>query len=150
MYPLDGMLLLSLIAVLAGAEGFTDIALFGREKLAFLYRFRPFKEGTPSHDQFGPLFASLDAEHFQCCFVAWAAALTGAPVKAVAIDGKTRRRSYQKKGAKDLLHLAGSLNPVEHISRHERFAFHRPFEGFRHGGIEAGDEAFDPLLKMFL
>ena len=60
-------------------------------------------------------------------------------------DSKHRWKRYQR-----LVHLAGSLNPVEHISRHERFAFHRPFEGFRHGGIEAGDEAFDPLLKMFL
>ena len=109
MYPLDEMLLLALIAVLAGAEGFTDIALFGREKLAFLRRFRPFKEGTPSHDQLGTLFASLDAEHFQCCFVAWMAALTGAPVEAIAIDGKTRRRSYQKKGAKDPIHMVSAF-----------------------------------------
>ena len=101
MYPLDGMLLLSLTAVLAGAEGFTDIALSGRKKLAFLRRFRPFAAGTPSHDQIGALFASLDPGHFQHCFVAWVAALTGAPVEAIAIDGKTRRRTYQKKGAQD-------------------------------------------------
>jgi predicted transposase YbfD/YdcC len=109
MYPLDEMLLLALIAVLAGAEGFTDIALFGRKKLAFLRRFRPFEEGTPSHDQLGTLFASLDAGHFQRCFVAWVAALTGAPVEAIAIDGKTRRRSYQKKGGKDPIHMVSAF-----------------------------------------
>ena len=109
MYPLDEILLLSLIAVLAGAEGFTDIALFGRKKLAFLRCFRSFAAGTPSHDQLGALFASLDAEHFQRCFVAWVAALTGAPVEAIAIDGKTRRRSYQKKGAKDPIHMVSAF-----------------------------------------
>ncbi len=41
-YPLEEILLLCLIAVLAGAETITDIALFGRKKLALLRRFRPF------------------------------------------------------------------------------------------------------------
>jgi len=42
-YPLDEVLLLALFAVLAGAEGFTDIARFGVRKLAFLRRFRPLR-----------------------------------------------------------------------------------------------------------
>ena len=46
-YPLDEILLLCLLAVLAGAECFTEIALFGVKKLEFLRRFRPFKDGTP-------------------------------------------------------------------------------------------------------
>ncbi len=49
-YPLDEILLLCLLAVLAGAECFTEIALFGTKKLALLRRFRPFKDGTPAHD----------------------------------------------------------------------------------------------------
>ena len=109
LYPLDEVLLLSLIAVLAGAEGFTDIALFGRKKLAFLRRFRPFASGTPSHDQVGALFASLDPGCFQRCFVAWVAALTGAPVEAVAIDGKTRRRTYQRKGGENPVHMVSAF-----------------------------------------
>jgi hypothetical protein len=80
-YPLDEVLLLSLLAVLAGAETFTDIARFGDKKLALLRRFRPFHDGTPPHDRIGDIFAALDAEHFQRCFVAWVAALTGAPAK---------------------------------------------------------------------
>ena len=40
-YPLNEVLLLSLMAVLAGAEGFTDIARFGVKKLDFLRRFLP-------------------------------------------------------------------------------------------------------------
>jgi hypothetical protein len=52
-YPLDEVLLLALLATLAGAETFTDIARFGEKKLALLRRFRPFKDGTPPHDQTG-------------------------------------------------------------------------------------------------
>ena len=78
-YPLDEVLLLSLLAVLAGAETFVDIARFGAKKLSLLRRFRPFLVGTPSHDHLGDIFASLDAEQFQRCFVAWVSDLTGAP-----------------------------------------------------------------------
>src|SRR3954454_4484137 len=52
-YPLDEILLLCLFAVLAGAECFTEIALFGVKKLGFLRRFRPFTDGTPAHDHLG-------------------------------------------------------------------------------------------------
>lgn len=45
--------------------------------------------------------ATLDAEKFQRCFVAWVAALTGTSADVIAIDGNALRRSYQKKkGAK--------------------------------------------------
>ena len=72
-YPLDEVLLLALLGTLAGAETFTDIARFGEKKLALLRRFRPFKDGTPPHDRIGDIFATLDAEQFQHCFVAFAA-----------------------------------------------------------------------------
>ena len=58
MYPLDEVLLLALLAVLAGAETFVDIARFGAKKLSLLRRFRPFLAGTPSHDHLGDIFAS--------------------------------------------------------------------------------------------
>jgi hypothetical protein len=88
-YPLDEILLLSLLAVLAGAETFTDIARFGEKKLALLRRFRPFANGTPAHDHLGDIFATLDAEAFRRCFVSWVAALIKAPAQVIAIDGKT-------------------------------------------------------------
>jgi hypothetical protein len=98
MYPLDEVLLLSLLTVLAGAESFVDIARFGCEKLALLRRFRPFRDGTPSHDHLGDIFAALDTERFQRCLVAWVASLIGVPKGVVAIDGETVRRSGGKAG----------------------------------------------------
>jgi predicted transposase YbfD/YdcC len=108
-YPLDEVLLLSLLAVLAGADGFVDIAKFGRSKLAFLRRFRAFANGTPSHDQLGDIFAVLDPERFQQSFVAWVAGLTGAPAEVIAIDGKTSRRSYSRKGQSAALHTLSAF-----------------------------------------
>src|ERR1700676_5602049 len=108
-YPLDEVLLLCLLAVLAGAETFVDIARFGSKKIDLLRRFRPFRDGTPSHDHLGDIFATLDAQAFQRCFVSWVAALTGVPAEVIAIDGKTLRRSYQKKGAKAPIHMVSAF-----------------------------------------
>src|SRR6202047_3603250 len=95
--------------VLGGAETFVDIARFGEKKIDLLRRFRPFRDGTPSHDHLGDIFATLDAEAFQRCFVSWVAALTGATADVIAIDGKTLRRSYQKKGAKAPIHMVSAF-----------------------------------------
>ena len=109
-YPLDEVLLLSLLAVLAGAEAFTDIARFGQKKLDFLRRFRPFRDGTPPHDTLGDIFASLDAEKFQECFVSWVASVTGTPSGVIAIDGKTVRRSgNKKKDGKAPIHMVSAF-----------------------------------------
>ena len=109
MYPLDEVLLLCLLAVLASSETIVDIARFGEKKLALLRRFRPFLNGTPSHDHLGDIFASLDSKEFQRCFVAWMAALTGVPEGVIAVDGKTVRRSYQKKGGKEAIHMVSAF-----------------------------------------
>jgi predicted transposase YbfD/YdcC len=108
LYRLDEVLLLALLATLAGAEGFTDIARFGHKKLDLLRRFLPFADGTPSHDHLGDIFASLDAEAFRGCFVAWVGALTQAPLEVIAIDGKTSRRS-RRKGGKDAIHTVSAF-----------------------------------------
>jgi len=109
LYPLDEVLLLCLLAVLAGAETFTDIARFGEKKLALLRRFRPFANGTPAHDHLGDIFATLDAEAFRRCFVAWVSALIKTPADVIAIDGKTSRRSGSKKNAKEPIHMVSAF-----------------------------------------
>jgi predicted transposase YbfD/YdcC len=113
-YPLDEILLLCLLAVVAGAETITDIARFGRHKLSFLRRFRPFADGTPAHDHLGDILATLDPEPFERCFVAWVAAQTGVPAEVVAIDGKTVRRSgsktsKKKKDPKGPIHIVSAF-----------------------------------------
>lgn len=108
-YPLNEVLLLSLLAVLANAESFTDIARFGERKLTLLRRFLPFADGTPPHDRLGDIFATLDAEAFQRCFADWVAALTKTPVAVIAIDGKTMRSTGGKKDSKAAIHMVSAF-----------------------------------------
>src|ERR1700739_4367571 len=108
-YPLQEILLLSLLAVLAGAECFVEIARFCEKKIEILRRFLPFKDGTPSHDQLGDIFATLDATHFQRCFAAWVAKMLGVSADVVAIDGKTSRRSADKRREKAAIHMVSAF-----------------------------------------
>lgn len=102
---LGEVLLLVLLGVLAGGESWGEIERFGDQKLDLLHRFRPFKDGTLSHDQLGDIFAVLDDEQFQSCFIAWVSRLTGAAAGVIAIVGKTLRRSYQECGGKAPIHM---------------------------------------------
>jgi predicted transposase YbfD/YdcC len=115
LYPLDEVLLLTLCAVLCGADGWVSVALFGKQKLAFLRRFLPFANGTPSHDQLGLIFGALDAAAFQNCFIAWTQSLARAVEGVVAIDGKTARRSFDRAGGKGAVHMISAWSSVHKL-----------------------------------
>lgn len=115
LYPLDEVLLLVLLGVIAGCESWVEIARYGEKKLALLRRFRPFEDETPSHDQLGDIFAVLDAEQFQTCFVAWVTSLTGLDAGIIAIDGKTLRRSFQDGGAKAPIHMVSAWSAKQNL-----------------------------------
>jgi len=115
LYPLDEVLLLTLCAVLCGADGWVSVAMFGRRKLAFLRRYLPFANGTPSHDQLGLIFGALDAAAFQTCFIAWTQALSGAIEGVVAIDGKTVRRSFDRAGNKGAVHMVSAWSSAQKL-----------------------------------
>jgi hypothetical protein len=63
----------------------------------------------PSHDQLGDIFATLDATIFQRCFVAWVASITGVSADVIAIDGKTLRRSPDKRKRKAAIHMVSAF-----------------------------------------
>lgn len=107
-YPLDEVLLLVLCAVISGADGWVEVATWGKKKLDFLRRFLPYECGTPSHDQLGTLFGALDAKQFQQCFIDWVAGLKKAVQGVVAIDGKTLRRAFDKGGNQGHIHMVSA------------------------------------------
>lgn len=115
LYPLDEVLLLTLCAVLCGADGWVSVALFGKRKLSFLRRFLPFANGTPSHDQLGLIFGALDAAAFQSRFISWAQGLSGTVEGVVAVDGKTLRGSFDRTAKKGALHMISAWSSAQKL-----------------------------------
>jgi predicted transposase YbfD/YdcC len=100
---------ITLCAVICGADGWVDVAAFGRVKERWLRTFLALPGGIPSHDTFGRVFALLDPVEFRRCFLSWTQAVVGAPGdQVVAIDGKTLRRSHDRQGGKGALHLVSA------------------------------------------
>jgi len=107
---------IALCAVICGADSWVEIAQFGRMKEAWLRRFLPLPNGIPCHDTFGRVFARLDPEAFERCFLAWIQAVVGAPgAQVVAVDGKTLRRSHDRGTGKAALHLVSAWATANHL-----------------------------------
>lgn len=115
LYPLDEVLLLTLCAVLCGADGWVSVSLFGKTKLDFLRHFLPYANGVPSHDQLGLIFGALDAAAFQKCFIAWAQGLSDTIDGVVAVDGKTLRRSFDRAGNKTAIHMVSAWSSKQKL-----------------------------------
>lgn len=108
---LSDMIVIAVMAVICGAEGWTDVELFGRSKHKWLSTFLALPGGIPSHDTFGRVFALLDPDAFERCFGAWMSALvTLAGGRLVAVDGKSIRRSFEHAWDKSgMAHLVSAL-----------------------------------------
>src|SRR5918995_6742626 len=93
-HRLIDILLIAVCVVIACAESWEDIALYGRSKRAWLKSFLALPNGIPSHDTFRRVFMLIDPDAFEACFARWAQSLAGGiGGGGGAADGKTRRRS---------------------------------------------------------
>ena len=110
-HPLISVVIISLLAVLAGASGPTTIAQWANYKAAFLLRVLDLPHGVPRKDVFRRVLSLLNPTAFQTCFAAWlnalrdqAAAATEIDQPIDAVDGKTARRSHDRRKALGALH----------------------------------------------
>lgn len=108
-HPLINIVTIALCAVIAGAESWTDVESFGKSKQIWLSQFLELKNGIPSHDTFGRVFAHMGPEQFQACFLSWVQAVfevTNGQV--IAVDGKKLRHSYDKAHGKGAIHMVSA------------------------------------------
>jgi len=110
-HPLISVVVIALMAVLAGASGPTAIAKWAALKEEFLLNALNLPNGIPRKDVFRRVLMALRPGAFQACFVNWlkslratAAAATGVEQPILAVDGKTARRSHDRKKGLGALH----------------------------------------------
>ena len=110
-HPFISVVVISLMAILAGASGPTTIAQWAQYKEAFLRRVLDLPNGVPRKDVFRRVLSLLNPTAFQTCFAAWlqrlreqAAEATQIDQPVLAVDGKTARRSHDRRKALGALH----------------------------------------------
>lgn len=109
LHPLSSILVLSLCAVVCGADSFAAIEFFGRAREDWFRTFLDLPNGIPSHDTLGRIFAMLNPKALEKAFRDWVAAVsTLTKGEVVAIDGKTLRRSFRKAGSRSFVHMVSA------------------------------------------
>jgi len=111
LHPLDSVVVIAIMAVLAGANGPTAIAKWANIKAEVLLQLLDLPHGVPQKDVFRRVLATLKPDAFQACFTMWlttlraaAAEATGVERPTLAIDGKTLRRSHDRRRNLGALH----------------------------------------------
>ena len=108
-HELLDVIVISILAVVCGADGWEDIHHFAVVREPWLRGFLPLPNGIPGVDTYRRIFAALDPEAFHKCFLSWVRdAVQGTDGKLVAIDGKTVRRSFAREDDKKALHLVSA------------------------------------------
>jgi len=103
------ILIIAILAVICGADGWSDVELFGKNKKDWLKTFLELPKGIPSHDTFGRVFAKIKPEEFQKRFIEWVQAIekltTG---QVIAVDGKKLRRSHDRAVGKEAIYMVSA------------------------------------------
>lgn len=116
-HRLIDIVVIAVCAVIAGAETWVDMALYGHSKKEWLQTFLPLPGGVPSHDTFRRVFSIIDPSLFEQQFNQWVGELLK-PMdrEVVAIDGKSIRRSFNRATGQSPLHIVSAFATEQGIS----------------------------------
>ncbi len=103
------ILIIAILAVICGADGWSDVELFGKTKQNWLKTFLHLPKGIPSHDTFGRVFARIQPDEFQKRFREWVQAVESLTAgQVIAVDGKQLRRSHNRGAGKAALYMVSA------------------------------------------
>ena len=104
-HKLIDILTIAILAVICGADSWVGMETSGRAKVKWLKRILELPNGIPAHDTFARVFAALNPEQFQQCFLNWVRSLSQqSQAQVIAIDGKTLRQSRNLTDGKRAIH----------------------------------------------
>jgi len=107
-YPLDEVLLATLVGVVCGADDWEGVEEIATGALDWLRGFLRFANGVPTAQTLRKVFRLLDTQALQRGFAAWAASLRAEAREVIAVDGKTLRGSKTSPDGKGALHLVSA------------------------------------------
>ena len=108
-HKLIDIIIITICAVICGADTWIDIESYGESKSEWLKSFLELPNGIPSHDTFARVFARLDPEQLQQCFLSWIKSVSQITEgEIIAIDGKTLRGSYDQKKSQKPIHMVSA------------------------------------------
>jgi predicted transposase YbfD/YdcC len=108
-YPLLELIVITILAIIAGAEGWEDIETYGKAKHTWLGKFLPLLNGIPKHDVYRRVFNRLSPAAVEQCFMAWIRDIKQEkPREIIAIDGKTVRGSFDSRTQSSALHMVSA------------------------------------------
>lgn len=109
------ILMITISAVICGAESWYDIEEFGKQKKEWLQKFLKLPNGIPTHDTFNRLFAALDPDELGKCFLEWTQSVSRLTQgEVISIDGKTLRGSSDS-GSKRMVHMVSAWASVNNL-----------------------------------
>ncbi len=108
LYTVEEILLVTLLAVICGAEGWQDVENYGKSKIKYLRCYLPYECGIPSDDTVRRFFRAVNPDHFKEIFSKWVQCIANvANAKVIAIDGKSNRRTFDGEG--NMLHMVSAF-----------------------------------------
>ena len=103
---LKDIIAIAILAIISGADGWVAIEAYGNAKYEWLKSFLELPNGILSHDTFSRVFARIEPQQFQECFLSWVNAIVGElELNVIAIDGKTMKQSYDRNDQQKALHI---------------------------------------------
>ena len=108
-HKLIDIIAISILAIICGADSWSEIETYGRAKQNWLSTFLELENGIPSHDTFARVIRRLDPEILEQSFQKWIAQMTGKlGLEVVAIDGKTLKSSYDRENSLKSLQMVSA------------------------------------------
>jgi len=114
-YPLREVLFLVVCATIASCDDYDDIVDWGEAHLSSLRKFAEFYHGIPCADWLRTVMNRIDPDLFAACFSSWVAECWPSRPDLVAIDGKTSRRSQDRKHGQKPLHLVSAFATTQRL-----------------------------------
>ena len=109
-HKLIDIVVIAVCSVICGADGWVGMETYGLAKYQWLKQFLELPNGIASHDTFSRVFARLDPEEFQTCFLHWIKSISQLiPGEVISIDGKTLRHSDDRESKKKAIHMKACL-----------------------------------------